>query len=281
MSRAAPAVTTVVMTRNRWSDLERSLPRHTPPVILVDNASEDGTPGRVRAAFPDIEVIELPENHGAVARNVGVAAARTPLVAFADDDSWWAAGALDRATDHFEQHPRLAVLAARILVGPDQVVDPVCAEMARSPLPRATDLPGPSLLGFVACGAVVRREPFLAAGGFDDVVEFAGEEERLALDLASRGGGLAYADDVVAHHHPSPTREGSAQRRIRVARNRILTAVMRRPWHVVLRVAMGELGDVRAGGPAVARAIRRLPRAVRAREVLPRRVEQQRRLLDV
>ena len=45
------------------------------------------------------------------------------------------------------------------------------------------DLPGRSVLGFLACGAVVRRSAFVQAGGFDPVVHFGGEEERLALDL--------------------------------------------------------------------------------------------------
>ena len=69
-------VTTVVATRNRWPDLRHSLPRHTGPVILVDNGSDDGTPRLVRDAFPHVVVVELAGNQGAVARNVGVAAAR-------------------------------------------------------------------------------------------------------------------------------------------------------------------------------------------------------------
>jgi hypothetical protein len=50
----------------------------------------------------------------------------------------------------------------------------------RSPLPRQPDLPGPPVLGFVACGAVVRRSAYLAVGGFSPVVFFLGEETLLA-----------------------------------------------------------------------------------------------------
>src|SRR3954451_4572600 len=110
-------ITVVVMTRDRWSDLRRSLPRHEAPVILVDNGSSDGTPDLVRQHFPDVEVVEVGHNLGAVARNVGVTRARTPYVAFADDDSWWAPGALEHAADVLDAHDRLAVLAARVLVG--------------------------------------------------------------------------------------------------------------------------------------------------------------------
>jgi GT2 family glycosyltransferase len=274
-----PKVTTVVVTRDRWSDLERTLPRHAGPVILVDNGSDDGTPELVRRRFPLVQAIALAANHGAAARNVGVEAARTPYVAFADDDSWWAPGALDRAAAHFDRWPRLALLAARMLVGEAAELDPVCAEMAASTLPRAADLPGPSVLGFMACGAVVRRAAFTAAGGFDEVVFFAGEEERLALDLAAGGWGLAYVEDVMARHHPSPRRDHPHARRVRIARNRLLTAVMRRPWPVVARLVAGELARSREGRAGIARAVPRLHRALNHRRPLPRRIEHQRRSL--
>ncbi|WP_028642369.1 glycosyltransferase family 2 protein [Nocardioides sp. URHA0020] len=274
-------VTTVIATRNRWTDLEVTLSLHTEPVILLDNGSDDGTPSRVRTAFPHVAVIELRTNLGAVARNVGVRAATTPYVAFADDDSWWAPGSLDRAADLLDAHPRLGLLAAHILVGPDEWPDPVCTEMASSPLLAGDGrpCPGPRVLGFVACGSVVRREAFLAAGGFDPVVEFAGEEERLAMDLATDGWDLAYTEEVVAHHHPSPSREGALARQTRLARNHLLTALMRRPWPVVA----GTAWSLACGDPAsrrgVALAVPRMARALGHREVVPPPVESQLRLL--
>jgi GT2 family glycosyltransferase len=272
-------VSVVVMTRDRWPDLERSLPRHEAPVILVDNGSSDDTPALVRRRFPHVDVVELGGNHGSVARNIGVERARTPYVAFADDDSWWAPGALTAAATVLDGHPRLAVLVARMLVGEQETPDPICAMLADSPLPAATDLPGPSVLGFLACGAVVRRDAYLAAGGFDEVVFFMGEEERLALDLAAAGWGLAYVDSVVAHHHPSPSRD-TVERRARAARNRLLTAVLRRPWPVVLALVAEDLRSGRAGRLAVAQAARRLPLALTQRRRLPADVEATRRLLD-
>lgn len=272
-------VTVVVMTRDRWPDLQRSLPRHEAPVMLVDNGSADGTPELVHREFPHVDVVALDRNHGSVARNIGVERAGTPYVAFADDDSWWAPGALAEAVGILDARPRLAVLAGRILVGEDERPDPVCELMAGSPLGTENDLPGPSVLGFLACGVVVRREAYLAAGGFDDVVFFMGEEERLSLDLATLGWGQAYVDRVVAHHHPSPSRD-SVKRRARAARNRLLTTVMRRPWPVVLRAAGEDLRAGRAGWLAITEAARVLPRALANRRVVPAHVETRRRLLD-
>jgi GT2 family glycosyltransferase len=264
-----PDVTVVVASRNRRTELLATIPRHEAPVVLVDNASTDGSADAVRAAHPDVTVLALDRNEGAHARTRGVARAGTPFVAFADDDSWWAPGDLERAVATMRAHPRLAVLNARILVGPEERLDPVCALMARSPLGTPPDLPGPALLGFVACAALVRTEAFDAVGGFDAVVRFPGEEERLALDIAAAGWGLAYVDEVTVHHHPSPRRSAPRRRQAGIWRSRVLTAVMRLPAADLVRVV---LRAVRAGRPGVAglaRAIPDLPAALRHRRVIP------------
>ncbi|NRQ40201.1 glycosyltransferase [Nonomuraea sp. NN258] len=272
-------MTVVVVTRNRLRSLTRSLPLHPRPVIVVDNGSTDGTPWFVRRHFPDVRLVEAGENLGAPARNLGVELAETPYVAFADDDSWWAPGALDRATDVMDAYPRLAVLAARVLVGPDERLDPTCERMRRSPLGVDDDLPGPNVLGFLACGAVVRRQAFLEAGGFDDVIFFFGEEERLAMDLAARRWGLSYVDDVVAHHHPSPPGDPRGRQAL-AARNAVLTAVLRRPWREVARRSLQALRTGPAGWRGLRTAVPRLPRALAQRRELPKTVEMDRRRVE-
>jgi GT2 family glycosyltransferase len=272
-------VTTVVASRNRWPDLKRSLPRQPGPVILVDNGSTDGTAEQVRKEFPHVTVVALEKNLGATARNIGVRLAVTPYVAFSDDDSWWAPGALSRAAACLAAHRTVGLIAARILVGPAQRLDPTCSMMSESPLGRQRDLPGPSVLGFVACGAVVRRDAFLAAGGFDDIIFFRGEEERLALDLATLGWDQVYVDDVVAHHFPSDARDSNIAA-AQQARNRFLTAVLRRPWPVVGDEVVRTLHGDRADRIGLMRAIPRLPRAVAYRRRLPPDVEEARCRLD-
>jgi GT2 family glycosyltransferase len=234
----------------------------------------------VRESFPDVRVIGLDRNFGAVARNLGVEQADTPYVAFADDDSWWPPASLERAADLLDARPRLGLVAARVLVGPEERLDPTCAEMAVSPLDRPPDLPGPAVLGFVACGAVVRRRAFLEAGGFDPVVHFPGEEERLALDLAAADWDLAYVEDVVAHHHPSQTRGPTLRRRALERRNVLLTAVMRRPWATVGATLRDQLRAGPAGRRGALGALPRLPAALARRRPLPPSVEAARRLLD-
>ncbi|MCZ2860125.1 glycosyltransferase family 2 protein [Blastococcus sp. VKM Ac-2987] len=273
-------VTVVVASRNRRDDLLASLPRHEAPVVLVDNASTDGTVAAVREAHPEVTVLPLDSNEGAHGRTLGAAQAHTPFLAFADDDSWWAPGDLARAVAIMRAHPRLALLNARILVGPEERLDPVCAEMAESPLGTPADLPGPALLGFVACAAVVRTEAFEAVGGFDPVVRFPGEEERLALDLAVAGWGLAYVDEVTIHHHPSPRRDAPGRRQAGIWRSRLLTALMRLPAGDVARTVADALRAGRPGVEGLLRALPDLSAALRRRRPLPGRVRADLRLLS-
>ena len=278
---ASPArVAVVIATRNRGPELLGTLTRllalsERPRIVVVDNGSTDGTAELVRTRHPDVEVLGLRRNRGAAARTVGARLVDSPYVAFSDDDSWWAPGALSRAVELLDRHPRLAVLAARVLVGPEERLDPVCAEMAHSPLPAADDLPGPSVLGFIACGAVVRRAAFLEVGGFDARLGVGGEEELLALDLAARGWGLAYVDEVVAHHHPSPSRDPSGRNRVQV-RNALWSAWLRRPLGGAARQT-AQLAALavhqRGASSGLLLAVLGLPWVLRERRPVPRELE--------
>ena len=275
----APPVTVVIATRNRGPELCRTLEHlaslpEQPPVVVVDNGSEDGTAAMVRRRFPQAELITLRRNRGAWARNLGVHAARTPLIALADDDSWWAPGALSTAAGVLAANPGVGLLAARILVGPDQAADAVNAVMAASPLPSA-GLPGPRVMGFLGCGAVIRREAYLAVGGFSRLLFIGGEEQLFAYDLAAAGWAACYQPDIVAYHHPSAARQ-PATRRYQEARNRALVAWLRRPLRCAL-ADTGRLARRAAQDPVAARALgglaARLPLALLGRRRLPPDVE--------
>lgn len=252
-----------------------------PPVIVVDNGSDDGTVAMLRAEFPEVAVIALAGNRGAVARNLGVAAAATELIAFSDDDSWWAPGALERARSLFDSIPDLGLVAARVLVGPDERLDPTCQAMAASPL--GGDASGHRrILGFVACGAVARRQAVCESGGFEELLFFLGEEETLALDMAARGWKLLYAPEVVAFHHPGKVPRDRFGRHRREARNRVLAALIHRPWSIVRHEARATFigprrRPVRAG---LWEAVRLAPHALLRRRPLPSTLEASRRLLD-
>ena len=283
-----PQLGIVIVTRNRVATLLGTLARLTalpeaPAIVVVDNASTDGTTAAVRAQFPAVAVLALTRNHGGVARNYGVRFLEQPYVAFADDDSWWAPGSLARAVALFDRHLRLGLLMSRVLVGPEERLDPACAAMADSPLPRPPDIPGVPLLGFVACGAIVRRAAFLEVGGFHPRFGTGGEEAWVAMNLAAHGWHLAYVEAIVSHHHPSPRRPNMRERYIEGISDRLWEAWLRRPLGPALRITGRYLRLAltdpisRAG---LRRALHSLSHVWRDRAVLPPHVEAQVRLLE-
>ena len=210
------SVTVVVASRNRRADLLASLPRHEAPVILVDNGSTDGTVAAVGSALPAVQIIAA----GSECRRAGPDGRR--------------AGGHDAVR---------GVRGRRQLVGAGRA-RPGGRGARGAPGGRAGDRPDPARAGRAdrsadrgdgggAAGHVAGRgrgrtcsasQPArrwfgdrhsCRSGGFDRVVRFPGEEERVALDLADAGWLLSYVDDLVVHHHPSPSRGSVAHRRTR------------------------------------------------------------------
>ncbi|WP_239143958.1 glycosyltransferase family 2 protein [Actinoplanes philippinensis] len=205
----------------------RELPEQ-PHVVLVDNGSADGTADAVRERFPEVEVVALPENLGAVGRNIGVRRTSTPYVAFCDDDTWWSPGDLSRAADVLDDCPRLALVNARIVVEPSGAEDPIVTELRDSPVPAPDWLPGPALGSFLAGASVVRRDAFVRAGGFSERLWLGGEEELLATDLIAAGWELCYLEELTVHHRASRLRDSTHRRRVGL-RNTLWFTWLRRP----------------------------------------------------
>lgn len=198
-----PDVTVVVPTYNRRAWLGRCLDAlgrlpEQPAVVVVDNGSKDGSAGLVAKDFPQARLLRRHNGPMMEARNVGVAAAATPIVALADVDTGWKSGALERAVATMREYQRLAVIAPQTLAGSRRQPDPMSTFLASASRGMEEDLPGPSVHGFRPGAAVLRREAFLAVGGFDPAAFDPGPDRRLASDLARAGWGLAYCGDVVA-----------------------------------------------------------------------------------
>lgn len=231
-------ITVVVLTYNRHRELHRcleqltALPEH-PAIVVVDNGSTDGTAACVSRGFPQVELLRAPSNLGAAGRNLGVRRVRTPYVAFSDDDTWWAPGSLLAAADLLDAHPRIAVLNARILVGPEAREDPACGIMAQSPLGHVEGV-GPALGGFMAGACAMRTRAYLRAGGYWTAFFIGGEESLLAMDILDAGHQIVYAPRLCVHHWPSAERDTGLRRRLLV-RNAIWTAWLRLPLLLALR----------------------------------------------
>src|SRR4051812_6627347 len=99
---ADPRVGVSILTYNRVDEVSRTIERmlalpESPSIVVVDNASTDGTHAVLSQRFPDVRCLTMPGNLGTAGRNAGVAALNTPFVALCDDDTWWEPGSLSRA----------------------------------------------------------------------------------------------------------------------------------------------------------------------------------------
>jgi GT2 family glycosyltransferase len=280
-------VTLVVLTFDRRDEVLRTLHRlalaaEDAPIVVVDNGSTDGTADALHERHPALRVVRLPRNIGAAARNAGARAATTPYVAFCDDDTWWLPGSLAIAATALDAHPELAVVTARVLVGEARRDDPTNARMAASPLPNALGVDGSEILGLLAGACMVRREAFLAAGGYEPRLFLGGEERLLAVDLATAGWHMAYLPGAVVCHHPSPARDRATRRRLD-ARNALWFAWLRRPAWPALRATAAwwrALPRDESRARAAREALSGLPWIARARRVVPAHVERMLRTIE-
>jgi len=88
-------------------------------VIVVDNASADGSAEMVRSEFPWVELVVNPQNrYYAAANNQALQAARAPLKLLLNSDIEVPPGALAGLVSWMERHPQAGAVAPR-LVYPD------------------------------------------------------------------------------------------------------------------------------------------------------------------
>jgi GT2 family glycosyltransferase len=122
-------ISIVIVSYNARRDLENCLTSlaSTPPrlphdIVVVDNAStETGLPA-IRARWPSVQVIELPDNVGfAAANNVGIRATLGDLVLLLNSDTIVPSGALDRLAERLLADDAVAVAGPRLVDGDGRV----------------------------------------------------------------------------------------------------------------------------------------------------------------
>lgn len=202
------------------------LARQTIPhgVIVVDNGSPDGTPALVREHFPDVRVIELPQNLGfACACNAGIRASQTSIVVLLNNDVDAHPAMLERMALPFDADERLGSVTP-LLLRPDGRIDSVglCADATLAGFPRhqfrdaeSADETEPLLLGPSGAAAAFRRAALDEVGLLDEAIFMYQEDLDLALRLRAGGWHAAVAVDARGVHLGSASagRRSAWQRR--------------------------------------------------------------------
>ncbi len=87
-------------------------------IILVDNASADGTVEMLRAEFPDVRVIANTENAGFTrGNNQALAVAQGRYLFLLNPDTELRPGALQTLIDYMDTHPRVGIVGPQLFYG--------------------------------------------------------------------------------------------------------------------------------------------------------------------
>lgn len=214
-------------------------------IVVVDNASTDGAPKRIRESFPDVDVIELDENQGpSISRNHGLKRLNSDLILFIDDDVYLTQGALlSMVNTHLETGA--SVICPRIILYPK--TDIIHCDGASIHFTGTLSLrhayqshthyhPQRSAVkGFIGACLLMDRKHLGDLLFFDEDYFFYFEDMELSFRLLAFGYDIFCDENAVVHHERGQGTEnlsfrGSGQYPVRRAyftlRNRWLTILL-------------------------------------------------------
>lgn len=211
----APSATTlslVVLSHNRKDALLATLAAlatdgetSKAELIVVDNASTDGSVETVRERFPGARVVALDTNIGVGAFNRGVAEASGDVVLVLDDDAIPEPGAVARAMQMLRDRPE----AWAVTLHPRHPSD------GRSEWPFAEQSPSDDW-PVMGCANLVRRWAWARAGGYEPAFFLYRNDTDLALKIRALGGRVLFDPALVVRHH-SPIAKRKSDRWLRGA----------------------------------------------------------------
>ena len=86
-------------------------------IIVVDNASTDGSQEALKQRFPDVTLIQNKENFGfAKANNIGIQASRGKYICLVNSDVQVKSVCIDRMINYMEHHPEIGMLGPKIFL---------------------------------------------------------------------------------------------------------------------------------------------------------------------
>lgn len=224
--RKRPEVSVVLASYNARQVLTRTLRSVTGTgreVIVVDNASTDGSAALVRERFPDVRLVELPENRGfGAANNAGMEIGRGRYVLLLNSDAWPVGDGIERLVALADRRPRAGAVGPRLL-NPDGSLQrsvrgyPTLWRLATEYLFLRKLAPRSRLLNAFYCGGfdhtyereaeflmgavmLLRREAIDEVGGFDERFFLFSEETDLCYRLRRAGWSVVFTPEAEFVH---------------------------------------------------------------------------------
>ena len=205
-------------------------------IVIVDNASSDGSAETVKANHPDVVLIENKINTGAPAWNLGFAKAQGEYFIIIDDDSHVVSG-LDDAINHLDKKPDIGILALNVMTGP-----------YTSKGWRWKD--GQDIVGFIGCGAIFRKSVYDKIGGYADWIFLYANEWDLGIRSIDAGYRVEYFAKCKVDHRTSAVHRSTKRLRVLCTKHELGIIYKHFPksrWKYLIRVLINNLKTFKKG----------------------------------
>jgi glycosyltransferase involved in cell wall biosynthesis len=216
--------TVVITTKNRRQDLLKAIASALdqtvrPQVLVIDDASTDGTAEVVAREFPAVQLARSETSRGYIAqRNRAARLAESPILFSLDDDAVFSTPTvMERTLQEFD-HPRVGAVAIPFV---DVNRGPAVFQKA----PQSSGIF--TTYSFIGTAHALRRDLFLELSGYREILFHQGEEEDYCIRMLNAGWITRCGNADPIHHFESPRRSWTRMD-FYGARNKVLYA-----WHNV------------------------------------------------
>ena len=232
-----------------------ALRRQTEPaseIILVDNASTDGSQAAVNDHYPEVKLIELAENRGFTgACNIGIEAATGEIIVLLNNDTEVDKRWVEEVLAAFDARPEVGIVASKMLLfdqrdrlhtAGDFFTTDGCAGNRGAWEADSGQYDSGDLV-FSACGgaAAYRRSMLADIGTLDDDFFFLLEDVDIAWRAQLAGYKVWYSPQAIVYHHLSAT-GGGATASFYAGRNGIWLIVKNMPASLLRKYGLQILG---------------------------------------
>jgi len=196
-----PLVTINILSYNRIDELRHTLKKvyeqdyKNIEVIVVDNASSDGTLEMVKTQFPDVKLIKLGKNIGIAGWNKGFEVAKGEYVLVLDDDAYPAKDAIQLIVDDFGEFPNHGAIALKVMnIYENNLIQPFPGGWV--PIRLNENIKWSLILG---CAFAMQKELYIN-DLFSQNYFISFHELPIVLQIFRKGFLIKYSPKIIAYH---------------------------------------------------------------------------------
>lgn len=172
-------------------------------IFIIDNASSDHTPEKVKSLFPSIHVISNARNLGfGAANNIALKLCSSDLILFLNPDTMVYPESIKQLASFLLGQPHLAMAGPYIENTDGSLQDSVSFRYPSEKFAPevVADLPGKIAAILGAC-IMIKKEASNRLQGFDEDFFLYGEDQDLCIRARKLGYGIGYLKDAKIMHH--------------------------------------------------------------------------------